>query len=185
MRHELPGLRLVVIREVQQLEMGEEPGAEVGLHAVRHAERAVAAHAHARALEHAHEDDQARVLEGLPRVAGHDPLVHGGGDEQRDRQLGARPQQRGEHAEDEQTPLGAERITEEAPSLPAQHLVAVGQPLRTATHTTSNTAYRRRSGYQGPFTTLPMAAVYQGSNSRWPGSGSRPCSDSRRRDTDR
>ena len=148
--HELPGLRLVVVREVQQLQVREQPGAEVGLHPVRHAERAVSAHAHARALEHADEDDQARVLERLAGVARHDALVDGGGDEQRDRQLGARPQQRGEHAEDEESPLGAEGVSEEAPSLAAQHLVAVGQPLRTATHTTSNTVTDGGQATKGP-----------------------------------
>ena len=155
-RHELAGLRLVVVREVQQLEMREETGAEVGLDPVRHAERAVAAHAHADALEHADEDDQPRVLDDLAGVARHDALVDGRGDEQRDRELGARPEQRGEHAEDDPAPLGAERVSEEAPSLAAQHLVAVGQTLRTATHTTSNTDYldrvsrRARTGVRLP-----------------------------------
>src|SRR4029079_16211883 len=95
------------------------------------------------------------------------------------RELGARPQQRREHAEDEPTPLRAERIAEQAPTLAAQHLVAVGQALRTATHSTSTTDNpdNQASGYQGPDDTLPAVAVRR-SNSRRPASGSRPCSDS-------
>ena len=62
-RHELTGLGLVVEREVQALEVREQPVAQVGLDPVRDAERGVAAEPVPTPCTTPTSEDQARVLE--------------------------------------------------------------------------------------------------------------------------
>ena len=59
-RHQLTGLRLVVEREVQALQVRDEPHADVGLDAPREPERGVAAQPGADGLHRADRDDRGR-----------------------------------------------------------------------------------------------------------------------------
>ena len=73
--HELAGLRLVVEREVQPLQVREEPHAQVGLDAVREAERGVAAQAGADRLDDADREDDAGPFEGDVEVSRNNSFV--------------------------------------------------------------------------------------------------------------
>ena len=134
MRHELAGLRLVVEREVQPLQVREEPLAEIGLRAPREPERGVPAKPHTRALHDPDREDQQRVPQDGVAVAGDDPLVDRVRHEQRHCQLRERPHQRRDHAEHEELPVRAHGVADETPSLATEHAVAISGTLCGATH---------------------------------------------------
>ena len=119
-RHQLTGLRLVVEREVQLLEVGEQPLAEIGLDPVRDAERRVAPRARAERLHRADEDDQHRVHDDRLGVAGEDALVDGCRGEERDRDLRCGPHHTGRHAADDPARLASERSANEPPPGPSR-----------------------------------------------------------------
>ena len=81
--HELAGLRAVVEREVQRLEMGDEPHPHVALDAHRETERRVTPDAGTDRLDRADPEDQQRPVACRRPVAVGDAVVDGGAGERR------------------------------------------------------------------------------------------------------
>ena len=136
-RHQLTGLRVVVEREVQPLEMREQPLAQVSLGAIRDAERGVAPHARAGRLHRPDEDDQSGVHGGLAAVALDDAVVDRELGEQRDGDLGQGPEEAGDDAGGDPAALRAQSRSHEPPALAAQ------LPLPIHPHSASARAPRR------------------------------------------
>ena len=147
-RHELAGLGLVVEREVQSLEVREQPLAQVGLGPVRDAERGVAAQTRTERLEHTDGEHDHHVHDDDLAVAGEDAVVDGVGGEQGDRDLGRGPHRSGRHAGHDPARLAAQRAAHEAPAgLPRLELV-VHVPFPSGAPRGGSEVGRRLAGYQ-------------------------------------
>ena len=145
--HQLAGLRFVVESEVQALEMGEEPLAQVRLGAQRDPEGRVPPESGADRLDHAdgeHDEHEAHRRAG---VALHHPLVDRGGREQRDRDLRGSPEEPRGHAAEHPRALGSDRLVHEAPPGPSGRPLAVHVPPPGCLHW--RRARRTRSGRAG------------------------------------
>ena len=119
-RHELTGLRLVVEREMQLLQMRDEPHAQFGLHAEREPERGVAAHcAVLPDLHEADHDDGHGVANAGGLVPGDDPVVDCVRGEQRDHDARSGEHQGRADARDEPGRMGDEQPAQEPPATPA------------------------------------------------------------------
>ncbi len=76
-RHQLAGLRMVVKREVQPLQVRDQPHAQVRLDAQRELERGESTQARAHCLDRAGEQDEQGPLQCNGRVAFRDAVVDG------------------------------------------------------------------------------------------------------------
>jgi len=128
-RHELPGLRLVVKREVQALEVRDESHADVGLDADREAERGVPANGGARGLDRADDEDGDHPTQQRAVVVVlHDRAVDRDTDHRRYRHSSGRPSQAGEHTGDDRGSVRLHGAPHEAPPRAPELLVRVQTP---------------------------------------------------------
>ncbi len=118
--HELAGLGAVVEREVELLQVGEQPLAQVGLDPVRDAERGVSPRCGPEGLDHPDPEDGQRVQDDLVPVALQDALVDGRCGEQRTGQARRGPEATGGDPEGEPAALRAEGGAHEPPAVPAR-----------------------------------------------------------------
>ncbi len=116
-RHQLAGLGLVVEREVEPLQVRDEPHADVGLDPPCETERGVAAQSGPDRLHRADPDDRGSERQGDPRAAARDAVVDRLAREQRHRHPRRGPHQPGDDPEDHQLRVGANRLLHEAPAL--------------------------------------------------------------------
>jgi hypothetical protein len=145
--HELAGLRAVVEREVELLQVGEQPLAQVGLDPVRDAERGVAPRRGPEGLDHPDPEDAQRVQNDLVPVALQDALVDGGRGEQRTGQARRGPHAAGGDPEGEPAPLRAEGGSHEPPAVPAR-LMLLLQHLQLLRRGCARRAASLRPGLQ-------------------------------------
>ena len=115
--HQLAGLRLVVEREVQALEVRDELLADVGFDAPRETERRVAAQPGADGLDRTNRDDRGGEDEGQAGAALCDPVVDRRAREQRNRDARDGPHESGENAENHEMGMCADRLSHQAPAL--------------------------------------------------------------------
>ena len=94
-RHELTGLRLVMEREVQALEVREQPVAKIGLGPQCDTKRGVAAQPSADRLHDANRHHDEGQADDLALIAVAHAVVDRGGGQQRNRQLGRGPKHSG------------------------------------------------------------------------------------------
>jgi hypothetical protein len=127
--HELPGLGLVVEREVQPLQVREELLAHVGLDPERHAERAVSAEPGGDGLHDAEREDDPHVLHGRAHIVLQDPLVDGDPRHQRDAHTCRGPEGSGAHTEHRPAPMGPDGAAHEPPSFSSRRALGIHPSL--------------------------------------------------------
>ncbi len=118
--HQLTGLRVVVVGEVQPLQVGEHAVPQGRLAPARLAERPVAAQAGEQRRDHADADDDQRPLGDLLLVARGDALIDRGLHQERDADLARRPRQAGDDADDQAAALGAHLRAQQRPPAPGR-----------------------------------------------------------------
>ena len=118
-RHQLTGLRVVVEREVQTLQVRDESHAQIRFDAVRETERGVAAQAGADRLHDTDREDDRGPLERDIEVAGNDAFVDRLPGERGNRDARAGPHQTGQNAHPHPKVMGSNGGAHEAPSRPS------------------------------------------------------------------
>jgi hypothetical protein len=116
--HELAGLRLVVEGEVEALEVGEQPVAQVGLDPAGLTEGEPPAQAGEGGRGDGHAPEDQRPAPQRPGVVGDDALVDGVADQQAGAHLGGRPRQADGDA-DRDAPAALADELEDQPPAPA------------------------------------------------------------------
>ena len=137
LRHQLAGLRVVVEREVQLLQVRDESHAQIRLDAVREAERGVPPQAGADCLDHPNCEDDSRPFEGDIEVSRNNSFVDRLTRQPRDRDAGRGPPESGENPQPDPHAQRSHGFAHEAPTRPSRcpFLVqnAPGSPADEAT----------------------------------------------------
>ena len=118
-RHQLAGLRVVVEREVQALQVRDEAHAHIGFDAVREPERGVTSQAGAHGLHRTDDEDDRRDLHRGVVFARRDAFVDGESHERGDGDPGHGPDQARADTKPDQHLVRPNRRSHEAPAVPA------------------------------------------------------------------